>query len=46
MGVLVTSEMFPTTAATGVECTGSYGAVLSHHLRAAGVEVIEVNPVD
>jgi transposase len=27
----------------GVECTGSYGAALARHLRAAGVEVIEVN---
>jgi Transposase len=27
----------------GVEGTGSYGAALARHLRAAGVEVIEVN---
>jgi transposase len=30
----------------GVEGTGSYGAALSRHLRAAGVEVIEVNAPD
>ena len=28
-----------------VECTGSYGAALARYLRAAGVEVIEVNQV-
>jgi transposase len=30
----------------GVECTGSYGAALARHLRAAGVEVIEANQPD
>ena len=30
----------------GVECTGSYGAALTRHLRAEGVEVIEVNQPD
>jgi transposase len=30
----------------GVEGTGSYGAALSRHLRAEGVEVIEVNQPD
>jgi transposase len=30
----------------GVEGTGSYGAALARHLRAAGVEVIEVNAPD
>ncbi len=30
----------------GVECTGSYGAALSRHLQAAGVEVTEVNQTD
>lgn len=30
----------------GVEGTGSYGAALSRHLRAAGIEVIEVNQPD
>jgi transposase len=29
-----------------VECTGSYGAALARYLRAAGVEVIEVNQPD
>jgi transposase len=60
LGVLLSSEMFPATAAgyrallawagrfgtvrrAGVECTGSYGAALARHLRAAGVKVIEVN---
>jgi transposase len=30
----------------GVEGTGSYGAALARHLRAAGVDVIEVNQPD
>ncbi|WP_234443714.1 IS110 family transposase [Streptomyces sp. NRRL B-24484] len=30
----------------GVECTGSYGAALSRHLRAQGVTVVEVNQPD
>lgn len=30
----------------GVECTGSYGAALSRHLRAQGVTVFEVNQPD
>jgi transposase len=30
----------------GVECTGSYGAALTRHLRAGGIEVIEVNQPD
>jgi transposase len=30
----------------GIECTGSYGAALMRHLRAEGVEVIEVNQPD
>lgn len=29
-----------------MECTGSYGAALTRHLRAEGVEVIEVNQPD
>lgn len=29
--------------AFGVECTGSYGAGLTRHLRAAGIDVVEVN---
>jgi transposase len=30
----------------GVECTGSYGAALTRHLLAAGVQVVEVNQPD
>ncbi|WP_370270329.1 transposase [Streptomyces sp. V4I8] len=30
----------------GVECTGSYGAALTRHLRAEGIEVTEVNQPD
>jgi hypothetical protein len=30
----------------GVKCTGSYGAALAWHLRAAGIEVIKVNQPD
>jgi transposase len=30
----------------GVECTGSYGAALTRHLRKAGIQVIEVNQPD
>ncbi|MFJ8563257.1 transposase [Streptomyces sp. NPDC093514] len=30
----------------GVECTGSYGAALTCHLRAEGIEVTEVNQPD
>jgi transposase len=30
----------------GVEGTGSYGAALARHLRAAGIEVIEINAPD
>ncbi|SEQ15254.1 Transposase [Arthrobacter sp. OV608] len=29
--------------AFGVECTGSYGAGLTRHLIAAGIDVVEVN---
>ena len=29
-----------------MECTGSYGAALARHLRAAGVQVVEVNQPD
>ncbi|XKH52868.1 transposase [Citricoccus nitrophenolicus] len=29
--------------AAGVECTGSYGAGLTRHLLAAGIDVVEVN---
>ena len=36
---------FGTLRRAGLEGTGSYGAALARHLRAAGVEVIEVNQV-
>jgi transposase len=37
---------FGTVRRAGVECTGSYGAALARHLRAAGITVIEVNQPD
>ena len=37
---------FGTLRRAGLEGTGSYGAALARHLRAAGVEVIEVNAPD
>src|SRR5262245_29157368 len=37
---------FGTLRRAGVECTGSYGAALARHLRAAGIEVVEVNQPD
>lgn len=37
---------FGTLRWAGVECTGSYGAALTRHLRAEGVEAIEVNQPD
>jgi len=40
------ARTFGTPKRAGVECTGSYGAALSRHLRAEGVEVIEVNQPD
>jgi transposase len=39
-------DTFGVLRRAGVECTGSYGAALARHLRAAGVEVIEVNQPD
>ena len=38
--------MFGVLRRAGVEGTGSYGAALARHLRAAGVTVIEVNQPD
>jgi len=38
--------MFGILRRAGVECTGSYGAALARYLRAARVEVIEVNQPD
>ncbi|WP_253951407.1 IS110 family transposase [Arthrobacter sp. R3-55] len=37
------SSGFGIISAFGIECTGSYGAGLTRHLLAAGVDVIEVN---
>jgi transposase len=37
---------FGTLRWAGVECTGSYGAALTRHLRTEGVEAIEVNQPD
>jgi transposase len=44
--LLAWAKTFGTLRRAGVECTGSYGAALARHLRAAGVEVIEVNQPD
>jgi transposase len=44
--LLAWASRFGTVRRAGVECTGSYGAALARHLRAAGVEVIEVNQPD
>jgi hypothetical protein len=40
------AQTLGTPRRAGVECTGSYGAALTRHLRAAGVQVIEVNQPD
>jgi transposase len=40
------AQTFGTVRRAGVECTGSYGAALTRHLRAAGTQVIEVNQPD
>lgn len=37
------ADGFGTISAVGVECTGSYGAGLTRHLLAAGLDVVEVN---
>ncbi|MCA1707160.1 MAG: IS110 family transposase [Actinobacteria bacterium] len=44
--LLAWAETFGTLRRAGVECTGSYGAALARHLRAAGIKVIEVNQPD
>jgi len=44
--LLAWARTFGTLRRAGVECTGSYGAALARHLRAADVEVIEVNQPD
>jgi len=40
------ARTFGTLRRAGVECTGSYGAALTRQLRAAGVNLIEVNQPD
>ncbi|MFD9822603.1 IS110 family RNA-guided transposase [Streptomyces violascens] len=40
------ARSFGTPHRAGVECTGSYGAALTRHLRAEGIEVTEVNQPD
>lgn len=40
------ARSFGTLRRAGVECTGSYGAALTRHLRAEGIEVSEVNQPD
>ena len=44
--LLAWAGRFGTLRRAGVECTGSYGAALARHLRAAGIQVIEVNQPD
>jgi len=40
------ARTFGTLWRAGVECTGSYGAALTRHLRSQGIDVIEVNQPD
>ncbi|MGW4985377.1 IS110 family transposase [Streptomyces mirabilis] len=40
------ARSFGTLRRAGVECTGSYGAALTRHLRSEGIEVTEVNQPD
>ena len=44
--LLAWAQQFGVLRRAGVECTGSYGAVLTRHLRAAHVVVTEVNQSD
>ena len=44
--MLVWARGFGVVRRAGVECTGSYGAALSRHLRVETVTVIEVNRTD
>src|SRR6266567_2752342 len=44
--LLAWARTFGTLRRAGIECTGSYGAALARHLRAAGIEVVEVNQPD
>jgi len=40
------AQALGTLRRAGVECTGSYGAALSRHLQAAGVQALDVNQPD
>lgn len=40
------ARSFGTLGRAGVECTGSYGAGFTRHLRGEGIEVVEVNQPD
>ncbi|MFE4759033.1 IS110 family transposase [Streptomyces mirabilis] len=40
------AQSFGVLRRAGVECTGSYGAALTRHLRVEGIEVTEVNQPD
>jgi len=44
--LVIWARSFGTLRRAGVECTGSYGAALTRHLRTEGIEVIEVNQPD
>jgi transposase len=44
--LLAWARGFGPVVRAGVECTGSYGAALTRHLRQAGVQVVEVNQPD
>jgi transposase len=44
--LLAWARTFGTLRRAGIECTGSDGAALARHLRAAGITVIEVNQPD
>ncbi|MFF3054889.1 IS110 family transposase [Streptomyces sp. NPDC057909] len=46
LGLLDWAKSFGVLRRAGVECTGSYGAALTRHLRAEGIEVTEVNQPD
>lgn len=44
--LLAWARSFGPVRRAGVECTGSYGAALSRHMREAGIQVVEVNQPD
>ena len=45
-GLVAWARSFGALRRAGVECTGSYGAALTRHLRAEAIEVVEVNQPD